>query len=103
MVGSNTHNILPSVGAIDAMIAQMKNIQAKNYGLILTSHDIPRTIEVAEEKIAYLERTKAIAASSRNAEEFTQAMKAAFPNYYGENYLGMTAAALDMFDNHIKP
>jgi len=93
MVGSNTHNILTSVAQIDAMIAKMKDFQAKNYGLILSSHDIPRTIDVAAEKIAYLERTKTLVASNNNAEAFTQAMKVAFPNYGGDNFLGMSARA----------
>ena len=94
MVGSNTHNILVSVDQIDATIAQMKDFQAKNYSLILTSHDIPRTIEVAAEKIDYLEKTKEIVVSSENAEAFLQAMKAAFPEYLGENYLEISAGAL---------
>jgi hypothetical protein len=76
------------------MIALMGHIQTEGYGLILTSHDIPRGVEIAAEKIAYLERTKALAASSNDAEAFMAAMNAAFPNYYGEDFLGMTAEAL---------
>ena len=94
MVGSNTHNILTSIDDIDGMIAQMKGFQSKKYRLILTGHDIPRTIDVAAEKIAYLEKTKELAKSSNNAGAFIQAMKNAFPNYYGENYLEMSAGAL---------
>lgn len=94
MVGSNTHNTLRSVDQIDEMIAQMKNLQAKNYSLILTGHDVPRTIDVATEKIDYLEKMKEFIASSESAEVFTQAMKKAFPNYQGENFLEMSAGAL---------
>jgi hypothetical protein len=94
MVGKNTHNILPSIDAIDGMIAWMKNIQSKNYDLILSGHDIPRTIEISAEKIAYLEKTKEFALSSIDAEAFIQVMNNAFPNYYGENYLEMSAEAL---------
>lgn len=94
MVGSNTHNILVSVEQIDAMAAQMKMFQSKNYSLILSGHDIPRTIEIAAEKIAYLEKAKELAASSNNAEEFIAAMNKAFPDYYGANFLEMSAGAL---------
>lgn len=94
MVGMGTHNILPSMEAIDGMLAQMKDFQNKNYDLILSGHDIPRTIDIAAEKIDYLEKTKVLANSSNNAEEFIEAMKASFPDYLGENYLEMSAGGL---------
>lgn len=94
MLGANTHNILVSVEQIDGMIAEMKALQAKDYTLILTGHDVPRTIDIAAEKIAYLEKTKELLAASDSAEAFTQAMQEAFPEYLGENYLGMSAGAL---------
>lgn len=94
MLGANTHNILVSVEQIDGMIAQMKEFQAKDYALLLTGHDVPRTIEIAAEKIEYLEKTKELIASSGSAESFTAAMKEAFPGYQGENYLEMSAGAL---------
>ena len=37
---------------------------------------------------------KELAASCTSAEDFTAAMKAAFPNYAGDNYLEMTAGYL---------
>ncbi len=94
MLGSQTHNILASMNMIDAMIDEMKVFQAKGYDLIFTGHDIPRTIDIAAEKIDYLETTKALAEQSGSAEEFVQAMKDAFPGYYGDNYLEMSAGAL---------
>ncbi|MDL2253669.1 hypothetical protein LJC49_06290 [Ruminococcaceae bacterium OttesenSCG-928-I18] len=94
MVGSNTHNILPSMEAIDGMLVQMQDFQTKGYALILSGHDIPRTIEIAQEKIDYLEKTKELVASSDSAETFTLAMQEAFPGYAGENYLEMSAGAL---------
>ncbi len=75
MVGSNTHNILPNVEAIDGMITQMKKLQTKNYSLILSSHDIPRTIEITMEKINYLETLKELAASNDSSETFIAAVK----------------------------
>ena len=94
MVGSNTHNILASIEQIDGMIAEMKGFQAKDYSLILSGHDIPRTIEVAAEKVDYLETTKGIIQASQNAQEFLDAMNTAFPNYDGVNYLEMSAGIL---------
>lgn len=94
MVGANTHNILPSIEAIDGMLAQMKTFQEKNYGLILSGHDIPRTIEIAAEKIDYLETLKELATSSDNAEAFIAAVNEAFPDYYGSDYLEMSAGGL---------
>jgi hypothetical protein len=94
MIGSNTHNILPSINEIDRMIALMREIQSKNYSLILSGHDIPRTNEVTAEKIAYLEKTKELVATSSNADTFVEAMRAAFPNYSGENFLLRSATAL---------
>jgi hypothetical protein len=94
MVGSNTHNILPSVEAIDGMINQMNELQAKGYSLILSGHDIPRTIEITTEKINYLETLKELAASSDSAETFIAAVNEAFPDYMGGNYLEMSAGGL---------
>lgn len=94
MLGADTHNILTSMDQIDAMIAQMREMQAKDYCLVLTGHDIPRTIDIAAEKIAYLEKTRALAEASDSAAAFIQGMKEAFPDYQGENYLEMSAGAL---------
>lgn len=94
MIGSYTHNILASVGQIDATIAELKGYQAKNYALILTGHDVPRTIEVTAEKIAYLEKTKELITSCKSAAEFISEMNKAFPAYSGGNYLEMTAGII---------
>ncbi len=94
MVGSKVHNILASVEQIDAMIAQMKHYQDEGAVLILTSHEVPETIEAAAAKIDYLEKTKELIAQSENAEQFTEAMNAAFPDYAGANYLGISAGML---------
>jgi hypothetical protein len=94
MFGSDVHNILPSIEAIDAMIAKAKDYQEKNYNLILSGHHPEEQISVAKAKIAYLEKTKSLASSSKTKVEFIADMKAAFTNYQGENYLEMSAGAL---------
>lgn len=94
MVGSNTHNILTGIEHIDSMIAEMKNFQTKNYSFILSGHDIPRTVSVAAEKIAYLEKTKEIIHLCSSANEFISEMNKAFPAYNGVNYLEMSAGMI---------
>ena len=94
MMGSKTHNILPAIPYIEAEIAELKGYQDKGYSLILTSHNAPEGKEAVAQKIAYLEKVLDLAKNSKSRAEFIEAVKAAFPDYAGEAYLGMTAAAL---------
>jgi hypothetical protein len=94
MFGSDVHNILPSIEAVDAMIAKAKGYQEKDYNLILTGHRPEEQIGATAVKIAYLEKTKDLIASSKTQADFISTMKAAFPNYQGENYLEMSAGML---------
>ena len=94
MMGSHTHNILPAIPYIEAEIAELKGYQDKGYTLILTSHHAPEGKDAVSAKIAYLEKVLDLARSSKNREEFVNAVKSAFPDYDGENYLGMSAGAL---------
>ena len=94
MVGHNTHNILGSMESIDEMMNLMKKMKAKNYGLILSGHDTPRTIEITTEKINYLTKLKELAKANTNAKDFIDAVNKEFPNYMGGNYLEMSAAGL---------
>ena len=94
MMGSKTHNILPAVPYIEAEIVELRDYQAKDYALILTSHHGPEGKDAVSEKIAYLEKVLELAKSSRNREDFVSSVKAAFPDYAGEAYLGMSAGAL---------
>ena len=94
MMGSKTHNILPALPYIEAEIAELKGYQEKGYALILTSHNRPEGKEAVAEKIAYLEKVLELARNSKTRSEFTDAVKAEFPDYGGEAYLGMSAGAL---------
>lgn len=94
MMGSNAHNILASIGHIDATIAELKGYQDKGYALVLTSHAAPEGQDAIATKIAYLETEKKLAQSSDSAEAFIAAMNEAFPDYQGANYLEMTAGFL---------
>ena len=94
MMGSKTHNILPAIPYIEAEIADLKSYLDKGYTLVLTSHNAPEGRKVVEEKIAYLEKVLELAKTSKDKEEFMNAVKEAFPDYAGEAYLGMSAGAL---------
>lgn len=94
MMGSQCHNILASTAMIDAEITTLKGYANKGYTLILTSHYDPEGQEAVAEKIAYLEKTKALAESCGSTEEFMAEMKQTFVDYTGENYLEMTAGML---------
>lgn len=94
MLGATTHSILPSVEAIDAMVAQLRGYQEAGYGLVLSSHHMPEGQRAVAAKIAYLGTAKELAASCGSAEEFVGSMTEAFPGYDGANYLEMSAGYL---------
>lgn len=94
MLGKTTHSILTSAAHIEAFLHMLKEYQAAGYAMILTSHGGPEGQDVVAEKISYLNNTKEIMQQSKTADEFKANMKAAFPDYDGENYLDMTAGFL---------
>lgn len=94
MLGGDTHSILGGKEHIDAFIKELQGIKGKGYELILTSHHAPEKTDALDKKIAYLEKTKEILSGSKTKSEFVSAMKKAFPDYQGENYLEMSAGNL---------
>lgn len=94
MMGADTHNILPAVPYIEAEIRDLKNYQAKKYSMILTSHHAPEDQKAVAQKIAYLEKVLELAKTSKDKDDFINAVKTAFPNYQGDAYLEMSAGAL---------
>ena len=61
---------------------------------ILTSHYVPEGQAAVTKKIAYLEKVQQLTDRCKTAQEFTQAVQKAFPDYEGVNYLQMTAGFL---------
>lgn len=94
MLGSHVHSIMFSIEHMDATIATLQAYKAKGYEIILSGHFLPESAVALDDKIAYLEKTKELAATSANLSDFALSMVAAFPNYAGLHYLGMTAGAL---------
>lgn len=91
MLGSDTHSIIAGKEHADALIKQLIGFIDKKYTLILSSHHMPETLEDVKIKIGYIEEIKKIADACKNADDFKTAAKKSFPNYFGENYLDMSA------------
>lgn len=94
MLGKNTHSILISPEYMDSMEAVLKEYQKNGYNMILSSHSTPEKQDAVTEKIAYLDKTRELLKENSSADEFISAMKKAFPDYNGENYLQMSAGYL---------
>ena len=94
MLGKTCHSILTSTDHMDAMLETLKSYQSAGYDWILTAHSGVEGQDAVAEKISYVEKTKELAAANDNADDFIVAMKEAFPDYTGENYLEMTAGYL---------
>ena len=94
MLGKTCHSILTSTAHMDSMIETLKGYQSAGYDMILSAHSGVEGQDAVAEKIAYVEKAKELVASCDNAEAFMTAMKEAFPDYIGENYLEMSAGYL---------
>lgn len=86
---NGVHTFLSNVDAIDHEIAALKDFQKKD-STALTERDQ----NAANQKLTYLRKVKELVYESKDKADFIQNVKAAFPNYAGENDLEMTAAAL---------
>lgn len=86
---NGVHTFLSNVDAIDHEIAALKDFQKKD-STALTEKDQ----NAANQKLTYLRKVKELVYESKDKADFIQNVKAAFPNYAGENDLEMTAAAL---------
>ena len=87
---NGVHTFLPNVNAIDHEIAALKDYQKKESGTVFTG----KGQDAAAQKLTYLRKVKELVYESKDKADFIQNVKAAFPNYAGENDLEMTAAAL---------
>lgn len=94
MLGKTSHSILTSTAHMDSMLETLKGYQSADYNMILTAHSGVEGQDAVAEKISYVEKAKELAESNDNADSFMAAMKEAFPDYTGENYLEMSAGYL---------
>lgn len=91
MLGKASHSIMTSAEHMDSMLEILKEYQDAGYNMILSANSAPERQVAVTEKIAYVEKAKELIAVSENAEAFTNAMKEAFSDYVGENYLEISA------------
>ena len=91
MLGHDCHSIVAGKAHAEAIEVELEKYINKGYTLVLTSHYTPEDINDVKLKISYLESLKRIASSCKTAGEFKEAVKDAYPEYSGENYLEMTA------------
>lgn len=94
LFGGDCHSLLLSREAIDAALAQCDRLEAAGTRLILSTHHLPEGPDAIAAKRRYLLRLKDAALHCRDAEAFTEALRAAYPTLHAEAYLNMTAAAL---------
>ncbi len=94
MLGKTSHSILTSTAHMDSMLETLKGYQSAGYDMILTAHSGVEGQDAVAEKISYVEKAKELAENNDNADSFIAAMKEAFPDYTGENYLKMSAGYL---------
>lgn len=94
MLGKTSHSIMTSTEHMDSMLEILKGYQDAGYDMILSAHSAPEGQDAVTEKIAYVEKAKELAAASADAGAFIAAMKEAFPDYVGDNYLEMSAGYL---------
>lgn len=94
MLGKTSHSILTSTAQMDTMIDTLKRYQSAGYDMILTAHSGVEGQDAVAEKISYVEKAKELFASNDSTDGFMAAMKEAFPDYTGENYLEMSAGYL---------
>ena len=94
MLGKTSHSILTSTAHMDSMLKTLKDYQSAGYDMILTAHSGVEGQDAVTEKISYVEKAKELAGNNDTADSFIAAMKEAFPDYTGENYLEMSAGYL---------
>lgn len=92
MLGHDVHSIVAGSGHADAIIKTLEGYIENNVNLILTSHYVVEDLADVKTKIEYLSSLKNIAVKNADAESFKAAVKNAYPDYKGLNYLDMTTS-----------
>ena len=91
MIGHDCHSIVAGAGHADAIVANLRGYLDRGIEVFLSSHYVPETRQDVETKIAYIEDLKAIASTSKDADDFKAKVNAKYVGYSGANYLDMTA------------
>lgn len=94
MLGKTSHSIFTSAAHMDTMIDTLRSYQSAGYDMILSAHSGVEGQDAVTEKIRYMEKAEELVKINDSADSFMAAMKEAFPDYTGENYLEMSAGYL---------
>lgn len=95
LAGNNVHLLIPTPMVIEPTIADMKNLKAKGYTLLLSSHYRPaQGPESFDYMINYMTTARKALTACATAKEYVEYMKKAFPNAGAENFLNMSAGML---------
>ncbi|MFI3305193.1 MAG: nuclear transport factor 2 family protein [Rikenellaceae bacterium] len=86
--------VVRSVAAIDYLLDELRAVEASGAKYIFGSHGAPATREELTFQIAYLEKLKAVRATSSNPDTFAQRMLIAYPSLGGYENLRPLAAKL---------
>lgn len=94
MLAGDMHSIVSDLNSIDPFVASLENLKADGIRYYLCSHHMPETVADVDAKVSYLQTLKAVAGRVKTGAEFVAEMKRLAPDKGGDQYLGMTAAAL---------
>ncbi|MCL2330942.1 MAG: hypothetical protein FWC61_00135 [Proteobacteria bacterium] len=94
ILGHDVHPVMRSTAILNAEIKKLRNLIARNYRLILSSHHAPEDMGDAAKKLEYLEAVLAAAKKSRSRFEFKRRIISMFPRHLGRCSLDLTAKYL---------
>lgn len=94
MIADNSHYLIHNKDEIKDLLKKWKDVQKKNYGMILSSHLMPTNQAGVEFTIKYLETAQSILDKNLSKDGFIIEMKNAYPNAKLEEFLEMSAESL---------
>lgn len=72
----------------------LKGDAAKGYDTLMIGHGKPVGFDVIESNIAYLHKAKELHAANSTAESYAEALKGAYPGYYGGGWVDFSSLLL---------
>lgn len=76
------------------MLEKLKGDAGKGYDTLTIGHGEPVGFDVIDGNIAYLHKAKALHAANSTAEGYAEALKGAYPGYYGGGWVDFSSLLL---------
>lgn len=76
------------------ILQALKGDAAKGYDTLMVGHGNPAGFDVIDGNIAYLHKAKEIHAANSTAESYAEALKGAYPSYYGGGWVDFSSLLL---------